>query len=265
MLGSHGQVYVMDWGIAVRCQRDEHGQLKPIEGHMGVRGSLSYMPPEQLEPGGLELDERSDVHGLGAMLYEILAGRPPFSASRPTPGVRPTRAPVVDPAELVAPLCPPPALADIALRALAPERSQRFATVDAFRAELESFAQGGGWFRERRFAPGEVLMQEGEQAHEAYLLVEGQCDVFQDRDGTRAQLGRMSAGDIAGEAALLSGGVRTATVVAVDRVVTRVVTRATLDRELDSRGWLGVLVRRLADRFREVDDERARLRAGRRE
>ena len=78
MVGSFGQVYVMDWGIAVRCQRGDDGRLHPIEAKKGLRGTLAYMAPEQARRGVAGVDERADVYGLGAVLYEFLTGRPPF-------------------------------------------------------------------------------------------------------------------------------------------------------------------------------------------
>jgi CRP-like cAMP-binding protein len=54
--------------------------------------------------------------------------------------------------------------------------------------------------------------------------------------------------------------VRTATVLALTKVTVLVVTRESLERELAVRGWLGTLVRVLAQRFRQVDAERAVLR-----
>lgn len=265
MLGSHGQVYVMDWGLAVRCAPDSNGHLKSVDpSPPRVRGSLAYMPPEQLEGGCSAVDQRSDVHALGAMLYEILTGCPPFR-SRATEDSPTARVPSLpDVWELEHPLLEPSGLAEIALRALARDADERHATVEIFRQELERFNRGGGFFRARRFQPGELLMREGEPAAEAYIITDGTCDVFQERDGLRAHLGTVGRGDVVGEAALLSGGLRTASVVAVGPVITRVVTADALERELGDRGWLGVLVRRLADRFREVDDARAKMRAAQR-
>ncbi len=111
MVGAFGEVQVMDWGLAkvlpkggvaddVRTTRPVNLELPPEEesesesddvirtmrssrhGTTSVAGSVmgtpAYMPPEQAKGIVDELDERSDVFGLGAMLCEILTGKPPY-------------------------------------------------------------------------------------------------------------------------------------------------------------------------------------------
>ena len=65
-----GQVKVADFGIAI-------SSLAPRLTRAGtIRGKPVYMAPEQLK--GLPLDQRADVYSLGAVLYEMLGGRPPY-------------------------------------------------------------------------------------------------------------------------------------------------------------------------------------------
>jgi serine/threonine-protein kinase len=86
ILGDFGEVMLLDWGLAkVRGQAEQgrpvmpditvkHGETQ----HGQALGTPGYMAPEQAE-GRLEaIDERSDVYGLGAILFEILTGQPPF-------------------------------------------------------------------------------------------------------------------------------------------------------------------------------------------
>lgn len=262
MVGSHGQVYVMDWGIAVRGERGPDGRLRPIEAKKGLRGTLAYMAPEQARRGLAGVDERADVYGLGAVLYEFLTGRPPFEPRGVLEDVvRVVENVVLDPLESPTLRQPPPGLAAIASRALAHDPDDRYPDVPAMQAELEALMRGGGWFRERHFAAGTTIVQEGGPGDAAYILTKGHCDVFK-RSGERSvHLRRIGPGEVFGETAILTSGRRTASVVAVDEVSVLVVTREALERELDARNWLGPLVRALAERFREADEERAELRS----
>lgn len=69
--------YVVDFGL-VR-QVEEHGQTQTGE----VLGTPAYMSPEQANGDVRQLDRRADVYSLGATLYDVIAGRPPFVADVP--------------------------------------------------------------------------------------------------------------------------------------------------------------------------------------
>lgn len=261
MIGAHGEVYLMDWGIAVDCERNGEGRLRPRLEKPGARGTLSHMAPEQLDMTLSRVDERSDIYGLGGLVYELLTGRAPFEPTgAPDDLLRLREHRVVPPQELVADRALPPGLCALAMRALAFDPKDRFPSVEAFQSELESFLRGGGWFATRVFAAGEAIVREGEQGDAAYILVAGEADIIKGKGDNATVVRRIGAGDITGETALLATGIRMATVVAVTQVTALVVTRETLERELEGRGWLETLVRALARRFVEADQERTSLR-----
>jgi eukaryotic-like serine/threonine-protein kinase len=69
--------WVMDFGLAREV--DAKGQTQTG----AVIGTVAYMPPEQARGDVRAMDRRSDVYALGATLYDVIAGRPPFVAEHP--------------------------------------------------------------------------------------------------------------------------------------------------------------------------------------
>jgi hypothetical protein len=80
MVDDLGAVYVMDWGLAKRVERDAIGQVADSGNtSLGdVMGTPAYMAPEQASGRAAISDARADVFALGVMLYEILTGINPF-------------------------------------------------------------------------------------------------------------------------------------------------------------------------------------------
>jgi len=159
MVGEYGETVVLDWGLArVKGQEDTAArQLLESTKHMSkslvnadsenltlhgsVVGTPAYMPPEQAR-GDLEnVDEQSDVYALGAVLYEIIAGRAPFDG--PVPGLiiqqvlhgTPIRAGAVVPEA-------PPELEALILHAMAREKGDRLGSARQLANELVAFRDG---------------------------------------------------------------------------------------------------------------------------
>src|SRR5206468_9697132 len=73
LMDAQGEPYVTDFGLAKHVEQDS-GLSRDGE----VMGTPSYMPPEQAQGRVKELTTATDVYSLGAILYELLTGRPPF-------------------------------------------------------------------------------------------------------------------------------------------------------------------------------------------
>jgi serine/threonine-protein kinase len=72
MIGSFGEVYLVDWGIAVRASTPDLLSSQPG----ALVGTPAYMAPEMLNGAGARLDARTDVYLLGATLHALLTGQP---------------------------------------------------------------------------------------------------------------------------------------------------------------------------------------------
>src|SRR5581483_4679208 len=107
-----------------------------------VMGTPRYMSPEQAE--GLDtVDSRTDIYSLGVMLYEALAGRPPFAAGSVVELLlKIVKEPVRPPSADRPPGSVDPRLERICLKALAKDPSARHATAEGLAADLEEWLAG---------------------------------------------------------------------------------------------------------------------------
>jgi serine/threonine protein kinase len=76
LFASDGTPKVADFGLAKLIDADEH-----LTDLSRVMGTPAYMAPEQVDRVLGDVDKRTDVYGLGAILYELLTGRPPFQGN----------------------------------------------------------------------------------------------------------------------------------------------------------------------------------------
>jgi predicted Ser/Thr protein kinase len=253
MLGRYGECYIMDWGVALEL--DAEGKPLPETGRHGeIVGTPAFMAPEQALGHIRDIDARTDVFGLGTILYYILTGRPPYAGHSVTEVLAAARVGRDLVPELSAPELPIPArLSDIVTRALAPAREARFASVMELHDALEQFLFTGEWFTRRRYAAGELIVREGERGDRAYIVESGECEVFRASEQGEVSLRRIGPGEVIGEIALFTASGRTASIRALTPMTLLEVTREALEHELPAGSWTRQIIDTLAQRFLAVD------------
>jgi eukaryotic-like serine/threonine-protein kinase len=162
MIGEFGEVLVADWGLAkvlrpepgeeVPWQKPEPG-LPPLLNPSAavqtmdgmIMGTPEFMSPEQAEGRVHDVDERTDIFALGGLLYHIITLQPPVTgASLPEMLAKVRSGDIPHPSSLNNPLphCPngriPAGLSEIAMKAMAFQKEDRYVTVRELHDALES-------------------------------------------------------------------------------------------------------------------------------
>ena len=135
MVTPEGNVKVMDFGIA-RAVTDSTATLEQTT---SILGTALYISPEQAR--GDEPDTRTDLYSLGVVMYELLAGAPPFDADSPVAVAYKHISAVLKPLREVNPAVSED-VATVVETAMRKSLSERFPTAQSFRAALEDIAQG---------------------------------------------------------------------------------------------------------------------------
>jgi serine/threonine-protein kinase len=139
ILGDYGEVIVLDWGLAKVVGQPEGEWPEPAVGpqpgtgegmtlHGQAMGTPGYMAPEQANGRHELVGRATDIYGLGAVLYEILTGRPPLGTTGKPEAVRQDGECDPDPPRRVR-AATPPALEAVCLKALARRPEDRYASA----------------------------------------------------------------------------------------------------------------------------------------
>jgi len=215
MVGQFGETVLLDWGLAkLKGHEDLNaGKLKaelssPSLGQADASmtlagaalGTPAYMSPEQAEGNVEAIDERSDIWGLGAILYEILTGKPPFTGESAfqvmARVMRKDLTPVLE-------LCPeaPSDLAAVAHKALRKPKEERYASAQALADEVSAWLTGkkvaaydySSWELVRRFAAKNKAAVAAAGAALAVILVALVAVSFSYRAESRARQSEAAA------------------------------------------------------------------------
>jgi len=159
IVGEFGETVLIDWGLAKSLAKDSEEAPRSATHSVSQRTSMgeiigtpAYMSPEQAK--GLPVDERSDVFALGAMLYHVLAGRPPYEGDTATilPEVKQGHYALLSEKQPEV----PSALAAIVGKAMSPEPAQRYPTARELAEDLRRF-QTGQLVLSHRYSAGELV------------------------------------------------------------------------------------------------------------
>jgi tetratricopeptide (TPR) repeat protein/tRNA A-37 threonylcarbamoyl transferase component Bud32 len=148
MLGKYGETLVVDWGLARTFERSAPERaggeetLTPAAGtpeqtQLGqAQGTPAYMSPEQAAGRWDVIGPATDIYSLGATLYALLTGQPPFRGGNPVEVMQ-----LVQQGAVMAPRQVkkevPPALEAVCLKAMAPKPEDRYPTAQDLAADIE--------------------------------------------------------------------------------------------------------------------------------
>ena len=161
MIGSFGEVLVLDWGVAKilsesaahsseadTLKRKTAGAQTPIADYESLRddsaddtthgtiiGTLNYMSPEQARGEIKQLDERSDIYSLGAVLYFLLTNQSPAALKAPSSQNQAMEAESIPRPRSINPKVSKPAEA-VCLKAMAPENTKRYSSATELSVDI---------------------------------------------------------------------------------------------------------------------------------
>lgn len=175
MIGAFGEVYLLDWGIAVSLVDNGTGRLPLAKDATALAGTPAYMAPEMLGRDVPALSVRTDVYLAGSVLFEIITGAPPHRGAT----AHDVFASVIE-SQPTMPDDAPPELARICKRAMHADPEQRFPSVAELQTALRGYLEHRGSARLAETAHSRLddllraLSATGDQHDEIYRLF-GAC------------------------------------------------------------------------------------------
>ena len=148
LLTEDGQPKIADFGLAKRMDAED-GKTRTG----AIMGTPSYMAPEQAGGRTKEMGPATDVYALGAILYRLLTGRPPFQGADMLSVLAQVLEQEPEPLRSINPKVPRN-LETVALKCLAKEPKRRYASAEALADDLRRFVDGEP-IRARRLNAGE--------------------------------------------------------------------------------------------------------------
>ncbi|MDC0716993.1 WD40 repeat domain-containing serine/threonine protein kinase [Nannocystis bainbridge] len=148
LVGEFGEAVVIDWGLAKYLSQEtetlpttdpEDFAVSDLTAEGSLLGTVRYMPPEQARGDGV--DARSDIYALGAVLYHVIAGVPPFHDRRAAQLLHDVLAGEPRPLARLVPEAPP-ALIAVVEKAMAKQPGRRYADAEAFADDLRRYQAG---------------------------------------------------------------------------------------------------------------------------
>jgi serine/threonine protein kinase/beta-lactam-binding protein with PASTA domain len=136
LIGANGQVKVADFGIARAMNAPSENNLTQVG---SVMGTATYFSPEQAQ--GAQPDPRSDLYSLGIVLYEMVAGKPPFGGENPVSIAYKQVHDLPQPLNQLVADVPRPFEAIVA-KLLAKDPNMRYANAEALREDLRRYRTG---------------------------------------------------------------------------------------------------------------------------
>jgi len=247
IVGRHGEVLLMDWGLALYIgdpEKEENPSQKAALQHILeltdkgkniIQGSPAYMSPEQAGGDGTQLDKKTDIFLLAATFYHILTLEAPYTGENLKDVLQKAgQRNLIHPQKRSPERHIPDELCRIVMKASALKKEDRYDSVQELIQDIDGVI-AGHWLKQEKklFASGRFLMQEGEEAGEAYLIDKGKVQVYRQADGGgKLVLGTLAAGDIVGEMALITNDKRSASVKALEDTEVSVLTKDILLRNL---------------------------------